>query len=72
MGIALELTFLFVLEWQGVPLRCEFGPRDLDNGTCIMVRRDNAAKEVVKVEEIAARAQAIMNEMQVGSERDAA
>jgi len=37
-------------EWEmkGVPLRIEIGPRDIENGTVVVVRRDNGEKAVVK------------------------
>ncbi len=36
-------------EWEmkGVPLRIEVGPRDIENGQAVVVRRDNSQKEFV-------------------------
>jgi prolyl-tRNA synthetase len=34
---------------KGVPLRIEIGPRDIENGECVVVRRDNREKVVVKL-----------------------
>jgi prolyl-tRNA synthetase len=34
-------------EMRGVPVRIEIGPRDLDNGVCIVARRDTGDKETV-------------------------
>ncbi|MCL2741133.1 MAG: proline--tRNA ligase [Oscillospiraceae bacterium] len=34
-------------EMRGVPLRCEVGPRDLEKGVCLMVRRDTGEKAEV-------------------------
>jgi prolyl-tRNA synthetase len=31
-------------EMKGIPLRVECGPRDIENGTCVVVRRDNGEK----------------------------
>ncbi len=31
-------------EMKGVPLRIEIGPRDIENGSCVIVRRDNREK----------------------------
>ena len=31
-------------EMKGVPLRIEIGPRDIENGQCVLVRRDNRQK----------------------------
>jgi prolyl-tRNA synthetase len=37
-------------EWElkGVPLRVEYGPRDMKEGNAVLVRRDNREKRVVK------------------------
>jgi prolyl-tRNA synthetase len=39
-------------ELKGVPVRLAIGPRDLDNGTVEIARRDTLTKEVVNVENI--------------------
>lgn len=41
-------------EWElrGIPLRLEFGPRDLDARQCVLVRRDNRVKRTVTLESI--------------------
>ncbi|HZK78277.1 MAG TPA: proline--tRNA ligase [Gemmatimonadaceae bacterium] len=41
-------------EWElrGIPLRLEFGPRDLDANQCVLVRRDNRVKRTVTLESI--------------------
>ncbi|MDG7010934.1 MAG: proline--tRNA ligase [Nitrososphaerota archaeon] len=43
-------------EWElkGVPLRVEFGPRDMKEGQAVMVRRDTGAKRSVKLSSLAA------------------
>ncbi len=41
-------------EMKGVPLRVECGPRDLENGQCVIVRRTDREKIVVKLEELEA------------------
>ena len=41
-------------EMKGVPLRVECGPRDLENGQCVLVRRTDREKIVVKLEELTA------------------
>jgi prolyl-tRNA synthetase len=43
-------------ELKGVPLRVEYGMRDLENGTCVIARRDNKVKETVKLEDLPKRA----------------
>ena len=39
-------------EMKGVPLRLEMGPRDMENGQCVLVRRDNGEKTFVAVAEL--------------------
>ena len=39
-------------EMKGVPLRVECGPRDLENGQCVIVRRTDREKVVVKLEDL--------------------
>jgi prolyl-tRNA synthetase len=34
-------------EMRGVPIRIELGPRDVEKGNCVLVRRDNGDKRVV-------------------------
>ena len=41
-------------EMKGVPLRVECGPRDLENGQCVLVRRNDGEKTVVKLEDLEA------------------
>ena len=40
-------------EMKGVPLRVEIGPRDIENGQVVVVRRDNGEKTFVKMEDLA-------------------
>ena len=39
-------------EMKGVPLRVECGPRDLEKGECVLVRRTDREKIVVKLEDL--------------------
>ena len=39
-------------EMKGVPLRIEIGPRDLAEGKCVVVRRDNREKSFVSIDNI--------------------
>ena len=39
-------------EMKGVPLRVECGPRDLENGQCVLVRRVDGEKTVVDLDEL--------------------
>ncbi|MGQ0539936.1 MAG: proline--tRNA ligase [Gemmatimonadaceae bacterium] len=53
-------------EWElrGVPLRLELGPRDMADGTCVAVRRDTRAKEVLSITSIAEGVARILARMQ--------
>ena len=50
-------------EWEmkGVPLRIEIGPRDIENGQCMTVRRDNGEKAPVSLGGIAEKAGELLN-----------
>lgn len=39
-------------EMKGVPLRLEIGPKDIEKGQCVLVRRDNREKTFVKLEDL--------------------
>lgn len=39
-------------EMRGIPVRIEIGPRDLENGTCILVRRDTLEKQEVEISNV--------------------
>ena len=39
-------------EMRGVPVRIELGPRDIEEGKCVVVRRDTLEKIEVKLEEL--------------------
>lgn len=39
-------------EMQGVPLPLEIGPKDIENGQCVLVRRDNREKQFVSLENL--------------------
>ena len=39
-------------EMRGIPLRIEVGPRDLENGEAVVVRRDTGDKQTVKLDEL--------------------
>jgi len=51
-------------EVKGVPIRLEFGPRDLDNETCVLVRRDTCEKEVCKLADVNERVRSLLIEIQ--------
>ncbi len=53
-------------EWElkGVPVRIVIGPRDLENGTVEIARRDTSTKESAGQEGLAAKVKALMDEIQ--------
>ena len=53
-------------EWElrGVPLRMEIGPRDVQNNSVILVRRDNRAKESVAIGALETRLPLLLEEVQ--------
>ncbi|RIH65358.1 proline--tRNA ligase [Mariniphaga sediminis] len=52
-------------ELKGVPVRLAVGPRDLENGTVEVARRDTLEKNVVSMEGIADYIQNLLNEIQL-------
>lgn len=53
-------------EMKGVPLRIEIGPRDMEAGQCVMVRRDNGEKTVVRLEALESGASALLDAVHRG------
>ncbi len=53
-------------EMKGVPVRVELGPKDIENGVCMAVRRDNGEKIPVKLEEVTQRLPEILDAVQKG------
>jgi prolyl-tRNA synthetase len=39
-------------EMRGFPVRIEIGPRDMENGECVVVRRDTREKTTVKLDQV--------------------
>ena len=48
-------------EMRGVPIRLELGPRDLTEGNCCLVRRDNGEKVTAKIEGIVDEIKALLD-----------
>lgn len=48
-------------EMLGVPLRLEMGPKDIENGQCVLVRRDTREKYFVKLENIEEEIQTLLD-----------
>lgn len=51
-------------EMKGVPLRLEIGPRDIENGNCILVRRDNGEKITVSLDNISETVKEVLEDIQ--------
>ncbi len=53
-------------EWElvGVPVRIEIGPRDMEKGQAVLVRRDTGEKTTVAAREVASRVGALLEEIQ--------
>lgn len=51
-------------EMRGVPIRIELGPKDIEAGQAVIVRRDTREKTVVALDEIAGKAAEILETMQ--------
>ncbi|MCR4608948.1 MAG: proline--tRNA ligase [Eubacterium sp.] len=51
-------------EMRGIPLRLEVGPRDIEAGQAILVRRDNGEKETVKFEDLETRIPELLETIQ--------
>lgn len=51
-------------EMKGVPLRLELGPRDLENNTAVLVRRDNREKIFVSLDELETKVAEVLEDIQ--------
>ncbi|MCB0488755.1 MAG: proline--tRNA ligase [Cyclobacteriaceae bacterium] len=51
-------------ELKGVPVRLAIGPRDLENGTIEVARRDTKEKKVVSIDEVTTLIPALLDEIQ--------
>jgi len=51
-------------ELQGVPLRVAIGPKDLENGTVELARRDTLTKEIVNLDALVETIEGLMTEIQ--------
>jgi prolyl-tRNA synthetase len=54
-------------EWElkGVPVRIAIGPRDLENGTVEVARRDTKEKQTIKLDEVATRVPKLLDDIQI-------
>jgi len=53
-------------EMKGVPLRLELGPRDIEKGQCVAVRRDSFEKSPLSLEDLPAQVAAALEQVQQG------
>ena len=53
-------------EMKGVPLRLEVGPKDIENGQCVLVRRNDGEKVPTSLADVAAAAQTQLDAVQDG------
>lgn len=51
-------------EMKGIPARIEIGPRDIENNSCVIVRRDNREKITVSLDELEAKLAAVLEDIQ--------
>ena len=51
-------------EMKGVPVRVEVGPRDIENGECVIVRRDTSEKITVSLDELDNKLEEILEKIQ--------
>jgi prolyl-tRNA synthetase len=53
-------------EWElkGVPVRLAIGPRDMENGTVEVARRDTKEKQVMKIDEVVMKIPALLDDIQ--------
>lgn len=50
---------------QGVPVRLELGPKDMESKSVMLARRDTSVKETVAWEDVASRVLKLLEQIQV-------
>ena len=50
---------------QGVPIRLELGPKDMENKSVMLARRDTGAKESVAWDDVTTRVPELLEQIQV-------
>ena len=58
-------------EMRGVPVRIEIGPKDIEKGQCVIVRRDTREKITVELEKVAEKVNEILDLIQKSMYEDA-
>ncbi len=51
-------------EMKGVPVRLEIGPRDIENGQCVLVRRDTLEKRTVRLDNLEEEINTLLEDIQ--------
>ena len=51
-------------EMRGIPVRVEMGPRDIENGNCVLVRRDTNEKLIVSIDNIEEEIERLLKDIQ--------
>lgn len=51
---------------QGVPVRLELGPKDMESKSVMLARRDTGVKETVAWEDVTSRVPELLEQIQVG------
>lgn len=51
-------------EMRGIPLRVEIGPKDIENNSCVVVRRDNGEKIAMGIDELEEKIPALLETIQ--------
>lgn len=51
-------------EMKGVPVRIEIGPKDMENGQCVLARRDTSEKITVALDEVAEKVNELLEDIQ--------
>ena len=51
-------------EMRGIPIRVELGPKDIEEGKCVLVRRDTREKVVCALEQVAQTAVELLKDIQ--------
>ncbi len=51
-------------EMRGIPIRIEIGPKDMENGTCVLVRRDTREKYPTALEHVADKVAELLDTIQ--------
>lgn len=51
-------------EMRGIPVRVELGPKDIEAGQCVLVRRDTREKMVVALDELETKAKELLESIQ--------